>query len=92
MVEEAPSENGGPRKKRYAITQKGIHEFSQWLATPPQKPILIRDPFLLKFAFFGFGNDERALEIVDRQIEIYEAQLKQRQINRGRWEDRKSVV
>jgi len=86
MVEEAPSENGGPRKKRYAITQRGISEFSQWLDDLPRKPILIRDPFLLKFAFFGFGNDERALEIVDRQIEIYEAQLRQRQINRGRWE------
>lgn len=86
MIEVAPSENGGPRKKRYSINQKGIDEFSQWLAELPQKPILIRDLFLLKFAFFGFGDDERALEIIDRQIEIYEAQLKQRQINRGRWE------
>jgi hypothetical protein len=48
--------------------------------------MLIRDAFLLKFAFFGFGEDERALEIIDEQIEIFKAQLKRRQINRRRWE------
>jgi hypothetical protein len=48
--------------------------------------MLIRDLFLLKFAFFGFGEDERAVNIIDKQIEIFEAQLKQRQIKRKRWE------
>lgn len=86
MVGVAPSENGGPRKKRYSITQKGADEFSRWLAELPEKPILIRDLFLLKFAFFGFGEVKRALEIIDRQIKIYEAQLEQRQVNRRRWE------
>jgi DNA-binding PadR family transcriptional regulator len=90
MVEVAPSENGGPNKKLYSITKKGADEFSQWLAEFPEKPILIRDPFLLKFAFFGFGSDQRAIEIIDQQIEIYQAQLKQRQLNRKRWE-RQSV-
>jgi len=85
MVEVAPSENGGPRKKLYSITEKGTDEFSRWLAEFPQKPILIRDLFLLKFTFFGFGDDKRSLEIIDRQVGIYEAQLKQRQINRERW-------
>jgi hypothetical protein len=47
--------------------------------------MLIRDPFLLKFAFFGFGDDERALKIIDKQIEIFKAQLKRRQINSRRW-------
>ena len=41
---------------------------------------------MLKFAFFGFGEDEKALKIMDEQIEIFEAQLKRRQINRKRWE------
>jgi PadR family transcriptional regulator, regulatory protein AphA len=86
MLELTPSENGGPHKKLYSITQKGKDEFSRWLAAPPQKPMLIRDPFLLKFAFFGFGEDERAMKIMDEQIEIFEAQLKRRQINRKRWE------
>jgi DNA-binding PadR family transcriptional regulator len=70
----------------YSITEKGIVEFSRWLAESPQRPMLIRDSFLLKFAFFGFGGDERALEIIDEQIEIFKAQLKRRQINRRRWE------
>ena len=86
MIEEAPSENGGPRKKQYSITQKGTDEFSRWLAEFPQKPILIRDLFLLKFAFFGFGNDEQSLEIIDRQITIYKEQLEKRKVNRRRWE------
>jgi DNA-binding PadR family transcriptional regulator len=86
MLDVAPSENGGPHKKLYSITERGIDEFSRWLAESPQKPMLIRDPFLLKFAFFGFGEDERSMEIMDEQIEIFEAQLKRRQINRRRWE------
>lgn len=86
MLEPAPSENGGPHKKLYSITPKGKDEFSRWLAAPPRKPMLIRDPFLLKFAFFGFGEDERAVKIMDEQIENFEAQLKRRQINRKRWE------
>ena len=86
MLEVAPSENGGPHKKLYSITPKGKDKFSQWLAAPPQKPMLIRDPFLLKFAFFGFGADEQSIKIMDEQIENFEAQLKRRQINRKRWE------
>ena len=86
MLELTPSENGGPHKKLYSITQKGKDEFSRWLAAPPLKTMLIRDPFLLKFAFFGFGEDERAIKIMDDQIENFEAQLKRRQVNRKRWE------
>jgi hypothetical protein len=48
--------------------------------------MLIRDPFLLKFAFFGFGEDEKAMKIMDEQIKIFETQLERRQINRKRWE------
>ena len=87
MLEVAPSENGGPQKKLYSITEKGIDEFSRWLAESPKKPMLIRDPFLLKFAFFGFGKDDQAMKkILDEQIENFEVQLKRRQINRKRWE------
>jgi DNA-binding PadR family transcriptional regulator len=86
MLEVAPSDDGGPHKKLYSITEKGIEEFSRWLAESPQKPMLIRDPFLLKFAFFGFGEGERALEIIDEQIENFEVQLKRRQKNHARWE------
>ena len=86
MLEVAPSENGGPHKKLYSITKKGVDELSRWIAAPPGKPMLIRDPFLLKFAFFGFGEDEQSMKIMDEQIEFLEAQLKRRQINQKRWE------
>jgi PadR family transcriptional regulator AphA len=86
MFEVVPSEAGGPHKKLYSITEKGIDELSRWLAESPHRPMLIRDSFLLKFAFFGFGEDERAMEIIDEQIEIFKAQLKRRHINRRRWE------
>jgi DNA-binding PadR family transcriptional regulator len=86
MLEVAPSENGGPHKKLYSITRTGKDEFARWLAAPPEKPMLIRDPFLIKFAFFGFGKDAETLKIINEQIEIFEAQLMLRQKNRKRWE------
>jgi DNA-binding PadR family transcriptional regulator len=92
MREIVPSEKGGPHKKLYSITEKGTDEFLRWLAELPQKPILIRDPFLLKFAFFGFGSDQRAIEIIDQQIGIYTSQLTQRQLNRRRWEHQSLYV
>ena len=85
MLEVTPSDDGGPHKKMYSITEKGVVEFSRWLAESPQRPMLIRDQFLLKFAFFGFGEEERALKIINEQIEIFKDQLKQRQINSKRW-------
>ncbi|MGB4089107.1 MAG: hypothetical protein WBK44_05215, partial [Smithellaceae bacterium] len=75
-----------PHKKLYSITKKGKDEFSRWITVQPEKPMLIRDPFLLKFAFFGVGDDKCAAKIVDEQIKNFEAQLKRRQINRKRWE------
>jgi len=45
------------------------------------RPMLVRDPFLLKFAFFGFGDGKRALELIDEQIESYEEQLRRRDKN-----------
>lgn len=86
MLGVTPSENGGPHKKLYSITKKGKDELSRWITVQPEKPMLIRDPFLLKFAFFGFGDDKCAAKIVDEQIKNFEAQLKRRQINRKRWE------
>ncbi len=90
MLEIAPSENGGPQKKLYSITPKGRKALSKWLTEPPGKTILIRDPFLLKFAFFGFGDDASALKIIDEQIEFFESQLQRRHANRKKWE-RQSV-
>ncbi|HNW28183.1 MAG TPA: PadR family transcriptional regulator [Spirochaetota bacterium] len=86
MIELSPSDDGGPHKKLYSITEKGVEEFSRWLSESPERPMLIRDPFLLKFTFFGFGDSGRALELIDEQIALYEAQLHRRRKNFMRWE------
>ena len=54
--------------------------------------MLLRDPFLLKFAFFGFGGPEDALRIIDGQIASYEAQLDRRSGNSIRWDNQGPYV
>jgi DNA-binding PadR family transcriptional regulator len=78
MVEVAPSDNGGPYKKLYSITEKGREEFAEWLAADPEGRMLLRDPFLTRFVFFDFGDRDRALEIIQGQIDAYEGQLEGR--------------
>lgn len=92
MVEVAPSANGGPQRKLYSITDKGRDEFAQWLASDPEGQMLLRDPFLTRFVFFGFGDRERALEIIEGQIELYEEQLKGRIDNVPRRHDQGTYV
>jgi PadR family transcriptional regulator, regulatory protein AphA len=86
MLELAPSDDGGPHKKLYTITERGEEELLRWLSESPERPMLIRDSFLLKFAFFGFGEPGLALGIIDEQIELFEEQLKRRRKNHVRWE------
>ncbi len=86
MLEVAPSDDGGPQKKLYSITEKGMDEFLRWLSESPERTMLIRDPFLLRFPFFGFGDTERALEMIDDQIAMFEKQLGRRRKNMARWE------
>jgi DNA-binding PadR family transcriptional regulator len=86
MKDISPSEEGGPQKKLYTIEESGREELARWIARDPERPMILRDPFLLKFAFFGFGDGERALEIIDEQIILYEKQLSRRKENRQKWE------
>jgi DNA-binding PadR family transcriptional regulator len=67
-----------PDKKLYSITEKGKETFAEWLNTAPERGMLIRDPFLLKFIFFSFGDNERSLEIIEDQMRIYHADLSSR--------------
>ncbi|HEY5529221.1 MAG TPA: PadR family transcriptional regulator [Thermoleophilia bacterium] len=92
MVEVAPSDNGGPNKKLYSITGRGRQEFSQWLASDPEGQMLLRDPFLTRFVFFDFGDRDRALEIIEGQIELYEEQMKRRRTVASRRKQQGSYV
>ena len=49
--------------------------------------MILRDPFLMRFVFFGFGDEKRSLELIDEQIKIYQEHLGRRQANLQRWQD-----
>ena len=81
MIEEANHGEKGPSRKMYSITEKGRGVFLEWLGSPPEKDMLLRDPFLMRFVFFGFGDKERSIEIVEDQIKLYNTQMKKRREN-----------
>ena len=76
----------GPPRKLYTITDKGKKAFGDWLASSPAREMLLRDPFLMRFVFFGFGDKARSLELIDEQIANWERQLVLRYANETRWE------
>ncbi|MBU2510139.1 PadR family transcriptional regulator [bacterium] len=76
----------GPPRKMYSITENGRNEFNQWLLSSPEGNTLLRDPFLMRFVFFGFGDKKRAVEIIDDQMKVYKEQLKKREANLKLWE------
>ena len=82
----------GPSRKQYSITEKGRKDFSDWLSSTPERRLLLRDPFLTRFVFFGFGDKERALELIDDQIALYEEQMKHRYENMQRWKRHSNYV
>lgn len=87
-TEIVPSEVGAPHKKLYSLTDKGRAEFKQWLSVSPEKQMLLRDPFLMRFIFFGFGEREDALRIIDEQIAFYEHQMERRQHHIPKWDQK----
>jgi len=72
------AKTNSPDRKLYAITDKGRREFLDWLGAEPERRLFIRDPFLLRFTFFGQGDTQRSLEIVEEQIAFYREQLELR--------------
>ena len=84
--ELAPSEDGGPHKKLYSITEAGRAAFQEWIESSPERQMFLRDPFLMRFIFFGFSDRESALRIIDEQIAFYREQMERRQKNVPRWE------
>ncbi|MFH1135841.1 MAG: helix-turn-helix transcriptional regulator [Pseudomonadota bacterium] len=88
------SRNGdkGPPRKLYSITPKGREEFKAWLEGPPERPMLLRDPFLMRFVFFGFGDAEKALKTIDQQIILYEEQLNDRVEYLKKWDKLETPV
>lgn len=92
LTDVVPSGNGAPHKKLYSLTDKGRDEFKSWLKNPPEKQMLLRDPFLMRFIFFGFGNKEDSLNLVEEQIRLYEKQLFRREAKMPRWKNQGMYV
>jgi DNA-binding PadR family transcriptional regulator len=92
LADVTPAERGGPQKKLYAITPDGRKKFLQWLESEEYTHMSLRDPFLMRFIFFGFGNKKQSLSIIDKQIEIYDKQLDKRRQHLERWRERGEYV
>jgi len=75
----------GPPRKLYSITEEGRQEFQKWLRDNPERNMLLRDPFLMRFVFFGFSDTSNALEKIEDQILLWEEQLEKREQNMHRW-------
>ena len=92
LADVAPSERGGPHKKLYAVTLKGREVFRQWLENSDVSRMVLRDPFIMRFIFFGFGSKEQAAAIIDKQINLYENQYASRINHLERWRRRGQYV
>jgi DNA-binding PadR family transcriptional regulator len=92
LADVSPSEWGGPQKKLYAITPSGREKFNRWLESEETSRMSLRDPFLMRFIFFGFGNRKQAVSIIDKQIKIYEKQLDLRRQHLEKWQERGEYV
>jgi DNA-binding PadR family transcriptional regulator len=92
LVNVSPSDLGGPYKKLYAISPKGRKVFVHWLEHEDVSPMVLRDPFLMRFIFFGFSNKEQAVKIIDHQIKLYEEQCSRRIQHLERWRKRGHYV
>lgn len=88
LTEVVPSENGAPHKKLYSLTDKGREEFRKWLKSPPERPVILRDPFMMRFIFFGFAEGEDVLKLVDEQIRLAEQSLARRKEGITKWKKR----
>jgi DNA-binding PadR family transcriptional regulator len=63
-------EQGGRRRKRYTLTDRGRRALDEWRTTPTAEPTELRDPGLLKL-FFGAPPGPLA----EAQLQAHRAQL-----------------
>ena len=68
---EVTQEEGGRRRKRYALADKGRRALAEWLADPAVEPAQLRSPALLK-VFFGADVAPLAEAETARHREILE--------------------
>jgi PadR family transcriptional regulator AphA len=64
-------EDGGRRRRTYAITAAGREAVDAWLAEPSPGNFELRDPGLLKLFFSELADDEVFHALVDEQIAVH---------------------
>ena len=69
---------GAQDAKTYRVTDEGVTVFMEWLTTPyTPTTVLSRDPgFFGRLAFAGFFQVEQVIELLDREINARQLQIK----------------
>jgi PadR family transcriptional regulator, regulatory protein AphA len=66
-------EEGGRRKRTYAITKAGRQALADWLAAPTHEQVEVRDLGLLKLFFASFGDRASLLRLARDQHASHQA-------------------
>jgi PadR family transcriptional regulator AphA len=66
-----------PPRTIYKATAEGRRAFAAWMRQPVRRLRQVRMDFLLRLYFLGQAQPEKALELVERQIEFCERYLSQ---------------
>ncbi|MCB8815455.1 PadR family transcriptional regulator [Desulfosporosinus shakirovi] len=66
-----------PDKKVYDISPQGVRELERWLQEPATKPRALRDELFIKLVFISRENPELALQLLERQTQIYMEQMRE---------------
>src|SRR5947208_4927776 len=66
---EERREEGGRRRRLYAITDSGLEELEDWLSDPETPPSEMRDSATLKLFFGNLTTRENVRKLAERQVE-----------------------
>jgi PadR family transcriptional regulator, regulatory protein AphA len=73
---EVEGEDGGRRRKVYSLTDEGRAALNQWLETPPDGVLELRDVAVLQLFFSEFMSTDDLRQLAAAQVALYEERLK----------------
>lgn len=81
IEKEIEYQDSGPNRHKYHITEEGHREFLLWLESTEGEERAYRyeairsDPFLNRCIYLGFLEREKAVEKIDRQMQLVESTI-----------------
>lgn len=75
LVELAEAEGSDAERKIYRITEAGLAELENWLATPPLKARPVRNEMYVRLGLLVEKDLTRALEFLESQRRVYHLQM-----------------